>query len=116
MPQSRDSIIELRVKEALEYLQVNPSAKPTTIARQFSISHARLLRHLDGIPPRTGIPATNTKLSKQRKVHSVTILTVLTVSIYLLGKYLFATLQILFFKLKPRVRSRLILQQLGKSG
>jgi hypothetical protein len=64
MPQSRDSIIELRVKEALEYLQLHPSAKPTTVARQFSISRVRLLCCLDNIPPCTGIPATNTKLSK----------------------------------------------------
>jgi hypothetical protein len=64
MPQSRDSTIKLRVKEALEYLQMHPSAKPTTVARQFSIPRARLLRRLDGIPPRSGIPATNTKLSR----------------------------------------------------
>jgi hypothetical protein len=64
MPQSRDSTIELRVKDALKYLQMHPSMKPTTVARQFSIPRSRLLRHLDGILPRTGIPATNTKLSR----------------------------------------------------
>jgi hypothetical protein len=64
MSQFRDSTVELRVKEALEYLQVHPSAKPTAVARQFSISRARLLRRLDGIPPRAGTPATNTRLSK----------------------------------------------------
>ena len=64
MPQSRDSTIEFRVKDALEYLQMHPSTKPTTVARQFSIPRSRLLRRLDGIPPRAGIPATNTKLSK----------------------------------------------------
>ena len=64
MPKSRDSIVELRVNEALEYLGMHPDAKPTTVARQFAIPRARLLRRLDGIPPRAGIPATNTKLSK----------------------------------------------------
>ena len=55
-----DSTVELRVKEALEYLQVHPSAKPT----EFSISRTRLLRRLDGILPHAGTPATNTRLSK----------------------------------------------------
>jgi hypothetical protein len=67
MPQSRDSTIELHVKDALEYLQMHPSTKPTTVARQFSIPRSRLLRRLDGILPRAGIPATNTKLSKLEK-------------------------------------------------
>ena len=61
MPQSCDSTIEFRVKDAL---QMHPSTKPTTVARQFSIPRSRLLHRLDGIPPRAGIPATNTKLSK----------------------------------------------------
>jgi hypothetical protein len=63
MPQSRDSTIELHVKDVLEFLQMHPSAKPTTVARQFSIPRARLLRRLDGITLCPGIPATNTKLS-----------------------------------------------------
>ena len=64
MPRSRDSTVELRVNEALEYLGMHPGAKPTTVALQFSIPLARLLYHLDGIPPRAGIAVTNTKLSK----------------------------------------------------
>jgi hypothetical protein len=64
MPRSRDSTIELRVNEALEYLGMHPGVKPTAVARQFSIPRGRLLRRLDGISPRAGIPATNTKLSK----------------------------------------------------
>ena len=38
MPKSCDSIIELRVNEALEYLGIYPDAKLTTVARQFTIS------------------------------------------------------------------------------
>ena len=64
MPKSHDSIVELCVNEALEYLGMYPDAKPTTVVRQFAIPHAWLLHRLDSIPPRTGIPATNTKLSK----------------------------------------------------
>jgi hypothetical protein len=64
MPRSRDSTIELRVNEALEYLGMHPGVKPTAVARQFSIPRGRLLRCLDGISPQAGIPATNTKLSK----------------------------------------------------
>ena len=64
MPRSRDSTVELRVNKALEYLGMYLGAKPTTVARQFSIPRARLLRRLDSILPRAGIPATNTKLSK----------------------------------------------------
>jgi hypothetical protein len=58
MSKSRDPTTELRVKEALEFLQMHP----------FSIPRARLLRLLDGIPPRAGIPAADTKPSKPDSV------------------------------------------------
>ncbi|KJZ76545.1 hypothetical protein HIM_03881 [Hirsutella minnesotensis 3608] len=64
MAKSRDSTVELRVEEALGYLDAHPGAKPTTVARQFAVPRARLLRRIDGIFPRAGNPATNTKLSK----------------------------------------------------
>ena len=55
--------MESRIQEALTYLEQFPAAKIATVAREFGVPRGRLLRRLDGKPPKKGRPAANTKLS-----------------------------------------------------
>ena len=55
--------MESRIQEAIQYLNDFPTAKVTAVAREFQIPRLRLARRLNGIPPKKGRPASNTKLS-----------------------------------------------------
>ncbi|KAF5132806.1 hypothetical protein E5D57_003428 [Metarhizium anisopliae] len=56
------SEVEIRVNEALRYLNEFPEAKLAAVARQFNVPRTRLQRRKSGITARIGYPAANTKL------------------------------------------------------
>lgn len=66
--QDTQSEVELRVEEAIEYLEGNPDAKLATVARLFEIPRSRLRRRFNGCSTKKGRPATNTKLSREEEV------------------------------------------------
>ncbi|KJK73638.1 hypothetical protein H634G_11103 [Metarhizium anisopliae BRIP 53293] len=66
--QATQSEVELRVEEAIEYLEGNPDAKLATVARLFEIPRSRLRRRFNGCSTKKGRPATNTKLSREEEV------------------------------------------------
>lgn len=55
--------MESRIQDALQYLEQFPATKIATVAREFGVPRGRLLRRLEGRPPKKGRPAANTKLS-----------------------------------------------------
>ncbi|XP_044717871.1 tc5 transposase DNA-binding domain-containing protein [Hirsutella rhossiliensis] len=57
-------LLEARVQKAKKYLDQNPTAKVTTVARQFEVPRGRLRSRLDGRTSLTDRQPTNTKLSK----------------------------------------------------
>ncbi|KID81501.1 transposase, partial [Metarhizium majus ARSEF 297] len=66
--QKAKSEVELRVNEALEYIDANPGAKIRAVARKFDVPRGRLQRRGNGVPARKGHPARNTKLSREEEV------------------------------------------------
>ena len=66
-PKSAKSEVGLRVEKALVYPGRNPDAKFATVARQFNVPRSRLQRRIQGISPRNGLPATNTKLTREEE-------------------------------------------------
>ncbi|KJZ68915.1 hypothetical protein HIM_11701 [Hirsutella minnesotensis 3608] len=57
-------LLEARVQRAKDYLDQNPTAKVTTVARQFEVPRGRLRGRLEGRTSLTDRQPTNTKLSK----------------------------------------------------
>ena len=55
--------MEARIQEALAYMANFPEAKLTTVAREFSVPRKRLRNRREGVLPKAGQPAANTKLS-----------------------------------------------------
>ena len=55
--------MESRIQEAIQYLNDFPTVKVAAVAREFQIPRLRLARRLNGIPPKKGRPASNTKFS-----------------------------------------------------
>ncbi|KHN94068.1 Homeodomain-like protein [Metarhizium album ARSEF 1941] len=66
--QTAKSDVELRVNEALEYIEENPGAKIRSVAKKFNVPRSRLQRRANGVPARKGHPARNTMLSREEEV------------------------------------------------
>ena len=60
---SNATIIEGQIREALDYLEKNPGATVTQVARDFRIPRTRLYARSRGVPPKVGHPPTNIRLS-----------------------------------------------------
>ncbi|OAQ58232.1 DDE superfamily endonuclease [Pochonia chlamydosporia 170] len=56
--------VEIRVDEAIQYIDENPGAKIAAVARIFNVSRSRLRRRIEGIPPQKGRPSPKLKLSR----------------------------------------------------
>lgn len=66
--QRAKSEVELRVEEALNYLDQFPVAKVATVARQFDIPRSRLRRRQQGISSKFGRTSATTKLLNEEEV------------------------------------------------
>ncbi|KAG5992316.1 hypothetical protein E4U54_003686 [Claviceps lovelessii] len=62
------SDVEIRVIEALEYIDQNPNAKILAVSRKFGVPRSRIQRRLQGIQPQPGQPTKNTKLRAKEEV------------------------------------------------
>ena len=56
--------MESRIQEALRYIDDFPDAKIATVAREFGVPRGRLRYRREGRPPKTDVPAANTKLTE----------------------------------------------------
>ncbi|KID93241.1 transposase, partial [Metarhizium majus ARSEF 297] len=66
--QKSKSEVEIRVAEAIQFIEENPGAKLRAVARNFDVPRSRLRRRQQGVSAREGHPATNTKLSREEEV------------------------------------------------
>jgi hypothetical protein len=62
------SAIEVRVQEALLYLDQHPKAKVAKVARDFDVPRGRLRRRREGVPTKSSRPTFNTKLTREEEV------------------------------------------------
>ena len=61
-------LLEARIQKALKFIEQNPDAKVTTVARQFEVPRGRLRNRLNGRTSLANRPPTNTKLSSPEEV------------------------------------------------
>ena len=65
---SNATIIEGRIREALEYLQENPEVTISQVARDFRVPRTRLYARARGVPPKLGHRPTHVRLTDAEEI------------------------------------------------
>jgi hypothetical protein len=60
--------MESRIQEALQHLENFPDAKIATVAREFGVPRTRLRNRINGVGPKKGLSAKNTRFSNEEEI------------------------------------------------